>query len=60
VNDTPDDTWDNKAMNRISAIHFLDDDEEEDDDKVRPASPRAYITVTSSLYTGLSQKIRIL
>ncbi|TNN56171.1 Leucine-rich repeat-containing protein 1 [Liparis tanakae] len=35
VNDTPDDTWDNKATNRISAIHFLDDDdeEEEDDDK---------------------------
>lgn len=41
VNDMADDTWDNKAMNRISAIHFLDDDEEEDDDKVRAASSRA-------------------
>lgn len=34
VNDMADDTWDNKAVNRISAIHFLDDDDEEDDDKV--------------------------
>ncbi len=39
-----DDTWDNKAVNRISAIHFLDDDEEEDDDKVRPASSGANFT----------------
>uniref|UniRef100_A0A8C3AAX2 Leucine rich repeat containing 1 n=1 Tax=Cyclopterus lumpus TaxID=8103 RepID=A0A8C3AAX2_CYCLU len=44
VNNTVDDTWDNKAMNRISAIHFLDDDddEEEDDDKgtlLRRATP---------------------
>ncbi|CAJ1067514.1 leucine-rich repeat-containing protein 1 isoform X1 [Xyrichtys novacula] len=42
VNDMADDTWDNKAMNRISAIHFLDDDEEEDDDKgtlLRRATP---------------------
>lgn len=38
VNDMADDTWDNKAMNRISVIHFLDDEEEEDDDKVRLAS----------------------
>ena len=39
VNDMADDTWDNKAVNRISAIHFLDDDDEdEDDDKVREAS----------------------
>lgn len=41
VNDMADETWDNKAVNRTSAIHFLDDDEEEDDDKVRPASSRA-------------------
>ena len=34
VNDMADDTWDNKAVNRISAIHFLDNEEEEDDDKV--------------------------
>ncbi|XP_061645256.1 leucine-rich repeat-containing protein 1 isoform X4 [Phyllopteryx taeniolatus] len=42
VNDMADDTWDNKAMNRISAIHFLDDDEEEDDEKgtlLRRATP---------------------
>ncbi|XP_039640785.1 leucine-rich repeat-containing protein 1 isoform X4 [Perca fluviatilis] len=32
VNDMADDTWDNKAMNRISVIHFLDDEEEEEDD----------------------------
>ncbi len=36
VNDIADDTWDNKAVNRISAIHFLDTYEEDDDDKVRP------------------------
>lgn len=46
VNDMADDTWDNKAVNRISAIHFLDDDEDEDDEKVRvcvcvPSSPVA-------------------
>lgn len=34
VNDMADDTWDNKAVNRISAIHFLDEDEDEDDEKV--------------------------
>ncbi|TMS04616.1 Leucine-rich repeat-containing protein 1 [Larimichthys crocea] len=42
VNDMADDTWDNKAVNRISAIHFLDDDDEEDDDKgtlLRRATP---------------------
>lgn len=39
MNDMADDSWDNKAVNRISAIHFLDDEEEdEDDEKVRPAS----------------------
>lgn len=31
----PDDTWDSKALNRHSAIHFLDDDYDEDDEKVR-------------------------
>lgn len=36
VNDMADDTWDSKATNRVSAIHFLDDDDEdEDDNKVR-------------------------
>lgn len=35
VNDMVDDTWDDKAMKRISAIHFLDDDDDEDDEKVR-------------------------
>uniref|UniRef100_A0A672HM44 Disease resistance R13L4/SHOC-2-like LRR domain-containing protein n=1 Tax=Salarias fasciatus TaxID=181472 RepID=A0A672HM44_SALFA len=43
VNDIADDTWDNKAANRISAIHFLDDDEEEEDDEqgtlLRRATP---------------------
>ncbi|XP_049927787.1 leucine-rich repeat-containing protein 1 [Epinephelus moara] len=42
VNEMADDTWDNKAVNRISAIHFLDDDEEDDDDKgtlLRRATP---------------------
>uniref|UniRef100_A0A8D2ZXT4 Leucine rich repeat containing 1 n=1 Tax=Scophthalmus maximus TaxID=52904 RepID=A0A8D2ZXT4_SCOMX len=42
VNDMADDTWDNKAVNRISSIHFLDDEEEEDDDKgtlLRRATP---------------------
>ncbi|KAM7385692.1 hypothetical protein PAMP_001755 [Pampus punctatissimus] len=42
VNDMADDTWDTKAMNRISAIHFLDDDDEEDDSKgtlLRRATP---------------------
>lgn len=38
MNDMADDTWDNKAMNRTSAIHFLDDDDDdEDDEKVRAA-----------------------
>lgn len=32
VNGMADDTWDNKAMNRTSAIHFLDEDDDEDDD----------------------------
>lgn len=44
VNDMADDTWDDKAVNRISAIHFLDDDEDEDDEKVRPASSGAKIS----------------
>lgn len=35
VNDTADDTWDNRAMNRMSTIRFLDDDDEDDDEKVR-------------------------
>lgn len=35
VNDMADDTWDNRAMNRISAIRFLEDDDEEDDEKVQ-------------------------
>lgn len=42
VNDMADDTWNNKAENRISAIRFLDDDEEEDDDQgtlLRRATP---------------------
>lgn len=40
MNDMADDTWDNKARNRISAIHFLDEDEEEDDEKVRASNSR--------------------
>lgn len=40
MNDMADDTWENKGMNRISAIHFLDDDDEEDDDKVRSMNSR--------------------
>lgn len=31
VNDMADDTWDNRAMNRISAIRFLEDDDEDDE-----------------------------
>lgn len=42
VNDMADDTWDNKAVNRISAIHFLDDDEEEDDDKVSKTKGKSH------------------
>lgn len=34
VNDMADDPWDGKAVNRHSAIHFLDDDYDEDDEKV--------------------------
>lgn len=38
MNDMADDTWDNKPVNRTSAIHFLDDDDDdEDDEKVRAA-----------------------
>lgn len=46
VNDMADDTWDNKAVNRISAIHFLDDGEDDDDEKVRvtgSAPPAAFL-----------------
>lgn len=46
VNDMADDTWDNKAVNRISAIHFLDDGEDDDDEKVRvtgSTSPVAFL-----------------
>ncbi|CAB1338525.1 unnamed protein product [Coregonus sp. 'balchen'] len=42
VNDMVDDTWDDKAMKRISAIHFLDDNDDEDDEKgrlMRQATP---------------------
>uniref|UniRef100_A0AAZ3PK56 Leucine rich repeat containing 1 n=1 Tax=Oncorhynchus tshawytscha TaxID=74940 RepID=A0AAZ3PK56_ONCTS len=42
VNDMVDDTWGDKAMKRISAIHFLDDDDDEDDEKgrlMRQATP---------------------
>ncbi|XP_029691509.1 leucine-rich repeat-containing protein 1 [Takifugu rubripes] len=42
VNDMADDTWDSKAVNRHSAIHFLDDDYDEDDEKgtlLRRATP---------------------
>lgn len=35
VNDVADDTWDTRAMNRMSTIRFLDDDEDDDDEKVR-------------------------
>lgn len=35
MNDMADDTWNDRAVNRISAIHFLDDDDEEDDETVR-------------------------
>lgn len=51
VNDMADDTWDNKAVNRISAIHFLDEDEDDDDEKVRLAS------WSSKAQTGLSVRI---
>lgn len=40
-----DDTWDSQALNRNSAIHFLDDDYDEDDEKVRlelPKTPLGY------------------
>uniref|UniRef100_A0A8C8EWT9 Leucine rich repeat containing 1 n=1 Tax=Oncorhynchus tshawytscha TaxID=74940 RepID=A0A8C8EWT9_ONCTS len=42
VNDVVDDTWDDRAMNRISAIHFLDDNDDDDDEKgtlMRRATP---------------------
>ncbi len=47
VNNMADDTWDDKAVNRISAIHFLDEDEDEDDDKVTRESKRANCTTIS-------------
>ncbi|GAA6101602.1 leucine-rich repeat-containing protein 1 [Tachysurus ichikawai] len=42
VNDVADDTWDNRAMNRMSTIRFLDDDDDDDDEKgtlLRRATP---------------------
>lgn len=35
MNDMADNTRDGKALNRHSAIHFLDDDYDDDDEKVR-------------------------
>lgn len=53
MNDMADDTWDSKAVNRISAIHFLDDDEDEDDEKVRLASSRANFTEVHGVISDL-------
>ncbi|MED6268530.1 hypothetical protein CHARACLAT_023391, partial [Characodon lateralis] len=43
VNGMADEAWDDKAMNRISSIHFLDEGEEDDDDEkgtlLRRATP---------------------
>ncbi|CAG6017425.1 unnamed protein product [Menidia menidia] len=42
VNAMADDTWDNKPIQRISAIQFIDNDEEDDDEKgtlMRRATP---------------------
>ncbi|KAG9344206.1 hypothetical protein JZ751_010875, partial [Albula glossodonta] len=43
VNDMADDTWDDRAANRISAIRFLEEDDDEDDDEkgtlMRRATP---------------------
>ncbi|XP_047010321.1 leucine-rich repeat-containing protein 1 isoform X1 [Ictalurus punctatus] len=42
VNDVADDTWDNRATNRMSTIRFLDDDDDDDDDQgtlLRRATP---------------------
>ncbi|KAB5582016.1 hypothetical protein PHYPO_G00182350 [Pangasianodon hypophthalmus] len=42
VNDMADDTWDTRAMNRMSTIRFLDDDDDDDDEKgtlLRRATP---------------------
>jgi len=56
VNDMVDDTWDNKPMQRVSAIQFQDDDDEEDDDeKVRPVRmPRDAVIIIkhSALVNG--------
>ncbi|XP_047459532.1 leucine-rich repeat-containing protein 1 [Mugil cephalus] len=41
VNDMADETWDNKAMNRTSAIHFLDEDDDGDDDSAGTLLRRA-------------------
>lgn len=30
-----DDTWDDKATNRMSTIRFMEDDDDEDDEEVR-------------------------
>lgn len=30
-----DDTWDDKASNRMSTIRFMEDDDDEDDEEVR-------------------------
>ncbi|XP_071998382.1 leucine-rich repeat-containing protein 1 isoform X2 [Engystomops pustulosus] len=41
VNDMSDDTWNERAMNRISAIRFLDDEKEDDDDETATLLRRA-------------------
>lgn len=38
-----DDTWNERAMNRISAIRFLDDEKEDEEDETVPFSFVCYI-----------------
>lgn len=47
VNDTADNMLDSKAVNRHSAIHFLDDDYDEDDEKVTWIFIKVHVAETS-------------
>ncbi|XP_053475949.1 leucine-rich repeat-containing protein 1-like [Ictalurus furcatus] len=58
VNDVADDTWDNRATNRMSTIRFLDDDDEQGT-LLRRATPhpgelRSTKKVVENLRNGLN------
>ncbi|XP_059257528.1 leucine-rich repeat-containing protein 1 [Mustela nigripes] len=41
VNDVPDDAWNERAVNRVSAIRFLEDERDEEDNETRTLLRRA-------------------